>query len=156
MRSCQVPLFENLVGDSTPLPPTESGRCTLWPNLGQKSFKIWNRIQCCLKKNPPVFNLRSNLVCKFKFNICNDIYYRKTKCHFKVRACKHLGITPLTGRKETISKESAAFDIFHTGHNPSFDDFENLAKESDQFRLLFRELLLILLLIFWYWWSTFE
>ena len=38
--------------------------------------------------------LHSNLVYKFKCNICNDIYYGKTKNHFKVRACEHLDITP--------------------------------------------------------------
>ena len=89
--------------------------------------------------------LHSNLVYKFKCNICNDIYYGKTKRHFKVRACEHLGITPLTGKKVKISKESAVFDhIVHTGHNASFDDFETLAKERDEFRLLLRESLLIL------------
>ena len=32
-------------------------------------------------------------------NICNDIYYGKAKRHLKVRACEHLGITPLTRKK---------------------------------------------------------
>ena len=87
----------------------------------------------------------SNLVYKFKCNIYNDIYYGKTKCHFKVRACKHLGITPLTGKKVKSPKESAAFDhIFHTGHNASFDDFETLVKQSGEFKFLLRESLLIL------------
>ena len=72
------------------------------PYLGQQSFKIRNRVQCCLNKNVPVFNLKvvfqskkqlstlftfrdevkkklySNLVYKFKCNISNDIYYGKT------------------------------------------------------------------------------
>ena len=39
--------------------------------------------------------LHSNLVNKFKCNVCSDIYYGKTKDIFKVRACEHLGITPL-------------------------------------------------------------
>ena len=80
------------------------------PYLGQQSFEIRNRIQCCLNKNAPVFKLKvvfqskkrlptlftfkdkinkmlhSNLVYKFKCNIYNDIYYGKTKLHFKVRA----------------------------------------------------------------------
>ena len=88
--------------------------------------------------------LHSNLVYKFKCNIYSDIYYGKTKCHFKVIACKHLGITPLTGKKVKSPKESAAFDIFHTGHNASFDDFETLVKESGESRFLLRESLLIL------------
>ena len=63
----------------------------------------------------------------------------------KVRACEHLGITPLTGKKVKSLKESGVFNhIFHTNHNASFDDFETLFKDSDEFRLLLRELLLIL------------
>ena len=89
--------------------------------------------------------LHSNLVHKFKCNICNDIYYGKTKRHFNVRACEHLGITPLTGKKVKSPKESAVFYyIFHTGHNASFDDSETFVKESDEFRLLLRESLLIM------------
>ena len=30
----------------------------LLPYLGQQSFQIRNRIQCCLKKNAPIFNLK--------------------------------------------------------------------------------------------------
>ena len=63
----------------------------------------------------------SNLLYKFKYNICNDIYYSKTKRHFKVRACEHLGITPFTGKKIKSPKGSAVFDhIFHTCHNACF------------------------------------
>ena len=90
--------------------------------------------------------LHSNLVYKFKCNICNDICYGKTKRHFKVRACEHLGITLLTGKKVKSPKEGAVFyHISHAGHNASFDDFETLVKGSDEFRLLLRESLLILL-----------
>ena len=74
------------------------------------------------------------LVYKFKCNICNNILYGKTKGHFKVKACYHLAITTLTGKKVKISNKSAVFDhIFHTGHNASFDEFETLIKESDNF-----------------------
>ena len=72
-------------------------------------------------------------------------YWGKTKRHFKIRACEHLGITPLTGKKRKTAKESAVFDhIFYTGKNASFNDFETLVKESDEFKLLPRESLLIL------------
>ena len=64
--------------------------------------------------------------------------------HFKVRACEHLGNTHLTGKTEKNPKESVVFDhIVHTGHNASFDDFETLVKECDEFRLLLRESLLV-------------
>ena len=89
--------------------------------------------------------LHSNLVFKFKCNICSDIYYGKTKHHFKVRACEYLRITSFIGKKVKSPKESAVFHhIFYAGHNASFHDIETLVKESDEFRLLLRESLLIL------------
>ena len=48
-------------------------------------------------------------------------------------------------KKVKSPKESAVFDhIFYTGHNASFDDFETLVKEPDEYRFLLRESLLIL------------
>ena len=92
--------------------------------------------------------LHSNLVSKLKCNTQNNVYYGKTKHHFKVRACEHLGITPLTGKKVKIPKESGVFDhIFYMVHNASFDDFETLIKESDEFRLLLRESLCYCMMI---------
>ena len=76
--------------------------------------------------------LCSNLVHKFKCSICNDIYYGKTIRHFKVRACEHFGITPITRKKVKNPKESAVFDdIVHTNHNDaSVHEFETLVRES--------------------------
>ena len=89
--------------------------------------------------------VHSNLVYKVKRNICNNIYYIKTKRHFIVRDFEHLGITPLTGKKVKSPKESAVFDhTFHMGHNASFDDFKTLVKEFYEFSLFLRESLLIL------------
>ena len=89
--------------------------------------------------------LHFNLVYEFKCNIFNDIFYVKIKRHFKIRACEHLDITPLTGKKVKCPKQSAIFDhIFHTCHNASFHDFETLVKDFDEFRLLLRESLVIL------------
>ena len=77
----------------------------------------------------------SNLVYKFKCNICNDICYGKAKYHSELRACE----------KIKNPKECAVFDhIFLTAHKASVDDFENLVKESDEFRLFLRESFLIL------------
>ena len=89
--------------------------------------------------------LHSNLVYNFKYTIYNDICHSKTKHHFKARACEHLGITPLTGKKVKSPHENVIFDhIFHTVHNASFDKFETLAKESDKYKLLLNESPLIL------------
>ena len=50
----------------------------------------------------------SNLVYKFKCNICSDIYYGKAKLHFKVRALEHLGATPLAGKKVKNPKRKSS------------------------------------------------
>ena len=68
--------------------------------------------------------LHSNLVYKFRCNICSEIYDGKTKHHLKVRACGYSGITPLTEKKVKCPKESAVFGhIFHTGHHANFYHF---------------------------------
>ena len=86
--------------------------------------------------------LHSNLVYKFKRNICNDIYYGKTKHHLNVKAYedRYQSLNYEEGKKP---KRKAVFDhAFHTIHNASSQDFETVAKEPNEFR--FRELLLIM------------
>ena len=41
-------------------------------------------------------------------------------------------------------RKCSVWSYFPYGHIASFDDFETLAKDSDEFRLLLRELILIL------------
>ena len=48
-----------------------------------------------LKDKIPIF-LRSSIVCKFKCDGCNATCYSRTKRHFKVRMCEHLGVSALT------------------------------------------------------------
>ena len=124
------------------------------PYLGQQSFKIQNRIQFRLRKNAPVFNfkilfmsreqlftlfflkdkinkmLHFNLIYKFKCIISNDSYYSKTKHHFKVRACEHLGFTLMTGKKVKSPKKNSIWSYFSYGHNATVDELETFAKES--------------------------
>ena len=89
--------------------------------------------------------LHSDLVDKFECNICHGIYYSKTKGHFKVKACKHLGIMPLTVKKSESSKERAVFDhVVHTSHNAGFYNFETLVKDCDEIRIMKLESFLIL------------
>lgn len=48
-------------------------------------------------------------------------------------------------QKVKSPKESAITDHnLHSGHNPSFDSFETLVKDSNEFELLLRESLLML------------
>ena len=51
--------------------------------------------------------LRSGIVYKFQCGSCNATYYGKTKRHFKVRMCEHLGISALTGKKVKGDDDSA-------------------------------------------------
>ena len=46
--------------------------------------------------------LLSGLVYKYKCGGCNANYYGKTKRHFKVWICEHLGVSHLTGKKVKI------------------------------------------------------
>ena len=46
--------------------------------------------------------LLSGLVYKYECGDCSAAYYGKTKGHFKVRICKHLGISHFTGKKVKI------------------------------------------------------
>ena len=76
---------------------------------------------------------------------CNANYYDQTLSlwanTFFVRASKHLGVAPLTGKLVKMSKKSPIFD--HTlldGHKVSFDNFCILLKESNVFKLQLKNL----------------
>ena len=78
----------------------------MFGHVGQLLFETQNIIQCCFKKNAPMFNLNVvkdkisravhfNLVYKFKCNIFSDTNNGKIIIYFEVRTCEHLGITLL-------------------------------------------------------------
>ena len=58
--------------------------------------------------------LRSGIVYKFQCGSCNATYYGKTKRHFKVRMCEHLGISALTGKKLTVMMIPPLKNIFYS------------------------------------------
>ena len=92
------------------------------PYLGKLSLQIHTRINRIIKNKLPYCNiqfvfqteykisnfftfkdkiplfLRSGIVYKFQCGSSNATYNGKTKHHFKVRMCKHLGISTLTGK----------------------------------------------------------
>ena len=96
------------------------------PFLGKTSFQIRKKLQrlfsdkltsCNLKivftspvrvksfftfKNKLPKMLLSGLVYQYKCGGCNATYYGKTKRHFEVRICEHLGISHLTEEKVKI------------------------------------------------------
>ena len=80
--------------------------------LSHCNFRIVFQSKCKLinfftfKDKIPIF-LRSGIVYKLKCSGCNATYYGKTKCHFKVRMCQHLGVSALTGKRVKGDNESA-------------------------------------------------
>ena len=77
-------------------------------------------------------DISSHLVYKFTCTCSNATYYGESERHFFVRASKHLGITPLTGKRVRKPKKSAIFDhILLNGHDASFQDFTILLKEKN-------------------------
>ena len=97
------------------------------PFLGSTSFQIRKKLQklfsdkltsCNLKivftspvrvksfftfKDKLPKMLLSGLVYQYKCGGCNATYYGKTKRHFKVRICEHLGISHLTEKKVKLT-----------------------------------------------------
>ena len=70
--------------------------------------------------------LRSGIVYKFHCGGCSVTYYGKTKRHFKVRMCEHLGISGLNGKRVKGDDDSAIKEHFlFCNHAPVFEDFAN-------------------------------
>ena len=88
--------------------------------------------------------LRSGIVYKFLCGSCNATYYGKTKRHFKVRMCKHLGISALTGKRVKGDDDSAIKEhLLFCNHTPDFEDFSILATNNNNFKVTLMESLLI-------------
>ena len=90
--------------------------------------------------------LLSGLVYQYKCGGCNATYYGKTKRHFKVQICEHLGISHLTEKKIKIDNNKLTAIQEHLlccNYCPSFEDFSILTRESNDFKLKIMESLLI-------------
>ena len=75
---------------------------------------------------------------------CNATYYDKTKRHFKVRMCEHLGVSNLTGKRvkgdnNFAIKEHHLFCSYSSG----FGNFSILASNNNDFKFTLMESLLI-------------
>ena len=140
------------------------------PYLGKLSSEIRLRLTKIVSRNIPACNLRlitrssrrlrnvfrfkdvlpttlcSYIVYGFQCKSCNALYYGKSDRHFHHRACEHLGISHLTGKKYKTPKMSAISDhMLQTGHSADTSDFRIISKEPSRssFKLLLRESLLI-------------
>ena len=89
--------------------------------------------------------IRSDLVYRYKCSNCNVTYYGKTYRHFFTRAAEHMGTSKLTEKRVKNVKQSAVSDhLLQCDCSINFDDFDILASESNNFRLLLKESLLIM------------
>ena len=113
------------------------------PYLGKLSLQIRTRINRIMKNKLPYCNvqfvfqtkckisnflhlktMRSGIVYKFQWGSCIATYYGKTKRHFKVRMCEHLGISALTGKRVKGDDDSAIKEhLLFCNHKPDFEDF---------------------------------
>ena len=138
------------------------------PYLGKLSLQIRTRINRIMKNKLPYCNiqfvfqtkckisnfftfkdkiplvLRSGIVYKFQCGSCHATYYGKTKRHFKVRMCEHLGISALTGKRVKGDDDSAIKEhLLFCNHKPDFEDFSILATNNNDFKVTLMESLLI-------------
>ena len=89
--------------------------------------------------------IRSDLVYRYTCSNCNVPYYGKTYRHFFTRAAEHMGISNLTEKRVKNVKQSAVSDHqLQCDCSINFDDFDILASETNNFRLLIKESLLIM------------
>ena len=113
------------------------------------NFELYSRLSASLinfftfKDKVPVF-LRSGIVYKFKCGGCNATFYVKTKRHFIVRMCEHLGVSALTGKIVKGDNDSAIKEHhLFCNHSSGFDGFSILASNNNDFKITLMESLLI-------------
>ena len=138
------------------------------PYLGKLSLQIRTRINRVMRNKLPHCNLRivfqtkcklinfftfkdkipvflhSGIVYKFKCGGCNGTYYGKTKRHFKIRMCEHLGVSALTGKRVKGDNDSAIKEHhLFCNYSSGFDDFSILPSNNNDFKVTLMESFLI-------------
>ena len=119
-------------------------------NLQFCSLKVVFQSPCKLRslfhfKDTLDKKIRSDLVHRYTCSNCNVTYYGKTYRHFFTRAAEHMGISNLTEKRVKNVKQSAVSDhLLQCDCSINFDDFDILASETNNFRLLIKESLLIM------------
>ena len=80
----------------------------------------------------------------FEHSINAESCYGKTKRHFKVRMCEHLGVSALTGKRVKGDNDFAIREHhLFWNHSSDFDDFSILASNNNDFKVTLMESLLI-------------
>ena len=81
---------------------------------------------------------------KFQCGGCNATYYGKTKPHFKIRICEHMGISALTGKRVKGDDHSAIKEhLLFCNHAPNFGDFSILTTNNNDVKVTLIDCLLI-------------
>ena len=98
-----------------------------------------------LYKDPIPKDLISGDVYKFQCGLYNESYYGESIRHLDIRSGKHIGLSPLTGKKVIPSNNSDISDrLLHCNFLPSFNNFRVLAHENKKHLLEIKETLLIM------------
>ena len=86
--------------------------------------------------------LCSGIVYKFQCGSCKATFHGKTKRHFKVRMCKHLGISALTGKRVIGDDDSTIKEhLLFCNHTADFEDFSVVAINNNDFKVTLMECL---------------
>ena len=90
------------------------------------------------------FALRSHVVYKYKCQCCGALYVGQTRRHIHTRISEHMGVSPKTGNKLSVSQMSAVLTHHRfSKHTISDSDFTILTSSNSKFDLEMRESLLI-------------
>ena len=88
--------------------------------------------------------IHSDLIYRYTCSNWNVTYYGKSYRHFFTRAAEHMRISNLTEKPVKNMKDSAVSDRrLQCDCVISFDDFDDLTSDTNNFRLLIKESLLI-------------
>ena len=94
-------------------------------------------------------HLRSKILYRFTCDGCNSIYIGKTKRHFHIRGCEHLGLSFRTGKGLTFNPNNSNNTTVLNHINGSnkcsgtFDSFEIIGGAKNDYFLRIKESLLI-------------
>ena len=87
----------------------------------------------------------SGFAYKFQCCLCNESNYSKNIRHWHIRSGKHIGVSPLSGKKVKPWNNNAICDhLLHCNFLPFFDHFSILAHENKKYLLESKESLLMM------------
>ena len=111
-------------------------------------FRSSNRIRNAFRfKDQMPKYMNSKVICKFKCNICSDVYIGETKCQFLAREYEHLEKSILTEKNLKYTKKDATAIRKHCHnycHTADTSCFTLVGNAANKYHLKLEESLLIL------------